>query len=322
MKIENKFYTRRYDLNLPYFRNIESKNILVISDIHYQPNVSKELFLILLKYIQLNRPNYIVIPGDIFESNTFFDNKEALQFFEYFIRSMGEFAPVIIVPGNHDMGNFTPKNFKNRLDSSTSPINIQIINYLESLNKYKNVYFLNNYSVNFNDATFYGFNPSIGSYLKNNDRKTADEFIEDYIKSGLRMTEDKFNILLTHSPVQLTNKYVYSNITDFNKLTDIAIAGHLHDGYLPKCLDRIFGDTNIGLFITPLVTPYPGLVCRGIHEYGRGYLMVSQGFRKWTADVEIMNALEKISANDIETINISNGDQSKILRINETKPFA
>ena len=82
----------------------------------------------------------------------------------------------------------------------------------------------------------------------------------------------------------------------------------MHDGYLPKCLDNLFKNSNIGLFFTPFALPIPGMICRGIHDFGRGYLFVSQGFRKITADIALFNTLDKITANDVEQLIITNSD--------------
>ena len=94
----------------------------------------------------------------------------------------------------------------------------------------------------------------------------------------------------------------------------------MHDGYLPKRLDGLLGKTNAGLFLTPLVAPYPGLLCRGVHDFGRGYLFISQGYRKWTPDMAICNAFERITANDIENLTIKNGD-NKDIEFSEEKPY-
>lgn len=155
--------------------------------------------------------------------------------------------------------------------------------------------------------TFLGFSSRLATYLKNNEETNA-MFIEDYLKSGLKIEESQYNILLTHSPLLLNQKNVFNSVSDFEKLTDLVISGHFHDGYLPKAFDKIVGKSNAGLFFTPLVFPIPGLICRGVHNFGRGYLFVSQGFRKWTADNALCNAFEKITANDVERLIITNPD--------------
>lgn len=103
----------------------------------------------------------------------------------------------------------------------------------------------------------------------------------------------------------IKNKSVQNSISDFKK-TDLVVSEYLHDGYMPKVLDKYLGNTSAGLFFTPKALPYPGIWCRGVHDFGRGYIFISQGFRKWTPDLKIFNAFEKFSANDVERLIIAN----------------
>ena len=57
-----------------------------------------------------------------------------------------------------------------------------------------------------------------------------------------------------------------------------------------------------------------------MHDFGGGYLFVSQGYRKWTADISLFNAFEKITANDIENITIVNGNE-KSFKVSTNKPY-
>ncbi len=303
MKVENKFYATDYNLTSPYFKSDFPARMMVASDVHYQPSVSRSLFTQLVQYARETQPDFILMPGDQIETINFIDNTENKEFFERIIRELSEIAILIIIPGNHEIKDL---NFKKNIEKDDT----KAIKYFESLNRIKNVYFLNNEQTKINGVTFLGFSPRIGSYKKINDKKTEEEVVEDYIKSGLRMAEEGYNVLLTHSSMQLLQKGVYYSISDFNQLTDLVVAGHFHDAYLPKFLDKPLGKTNAGLFFTPLVAPYPGIVCRGVHDFGRGYLFISQGYRKWTADISLFNAFEKITANDVENLIIANGQKN------------
>ena len=307
----NKFFSETELIHSYYYKSDKETNILVAGDIHYQPGVDKEIFKLLIKHTQETQPDFIVLPGDLIETIEFLDIKEEKEFFEYLIKSLAEICPVIIVPGNHEMGDFVAKNAINR----NYQYNVKAMKYFESLNKYKNVYFLNNEQTKIKDIMFLGFNPSLSTYLKRNDEKTNDIFIKDYIKSGLKMAEADYNILLTHSSMLLENNEVVKSINDF-KRTDLVVSGHWHDAYLPKFLDKYLGKTNAGLFLTPLIAPYPGIWCRGVHDFGRGYVFITQGFRKWTPDLFITNCFEKFTANDVEKLIISN---SKILKTDSNK---
>lgn len=319
MKYKNKFFVQNCEITSPYFISDDCSKLLITSDIHFQPSVNKELFLLLIKYAQEVKPDYILMPGDMIETMSFLDYSSEKDFFENIIRSLAEICPVIMIPGNHEISDFSPSNFKNRLSNDNT--NLSALKYFDSLNKIKNVYFLNNESISFGKTTFFGFNPKLNSYQKINDDKVIDDFIEDYIKTGFNMAKDCYNILLTHSPLQIVDGKVLSAIPDFKNVTDLVVSGHLHDGYLPKIMDKKYKNTNVGLFFTPLVFPTPGILCRGIHDFGRGYLFISQGFRKWTADIKLLNAFEKITANDVEELLIKKSDSLNNSELYEYKPF-
>lgn len=296
-----KFYTETTLINSYYYKSDKKTNIVVASDIHYHSHVDKEIYKLLVKYVIETNPDFVLMPGDQIETINFLDNPKERDFFESIIKSMAEVAPVIIVPGNHEIANFETSNFLNR----NYNLNTKAINYFESLNRFKNVYFLNNEQTKIKDIMFLGFNPRLATYLKRNDEKTNDMFIEDYLKSGLKMAEDDYNVLLAHNPILFENKTVQDSIEDF-KITDLIVSGHVHGGYMPKKFDKYLGNTNAGLFFTPKALPFPGIWCRGVHDFGRGYIFISQGFRKWTADLALFNAFEKFNANDVENLIISN----------------
>ena len=298
---ERKFYSEEELINSFYYKKDKETSMVIASDIHYQPHVDKEIFKLLVKYCQETKPDFILMPGDQIETIDFIDNPKEKEFFEYIIRSLAEIAPVIMVPGNHEIGNFQASNYRNR----DYKFNSKSIKYFESLNRIKNVCFLNNEQTKIKDIMFLGFNPRLATYLKKGDNLTNEMFIEDYLKSGLKMAEADYNILTTHSSMLLEDQTVTNEIEDFNR-TDLVVSGHFHDGYLPKKLDKYLGNTNAGLFLTPLVSPLPGIMCRGVHDFGRGYIFISQGFRKWTADIFLFNAFEKFTANDVEKLIISN----------------
>lgn len=127
----------------------------------------------------------------------------------------------------------------------------------------------------------------------------------DYIKSNLKMERDNFNLLVTHNPLLLKDAWVYDIISDFWEYTDLVITGHIHDAYMPKCLDKYFENTNCGFFITPFINPFVG------GDFGRGYLFVSQGFRKYTSDNLLFNFFETFTANDLEKIVLDTNTDEK-----------
>lgn len=266
----DKFYSKTELISSYYYKSDKETSIVVASDIHYHSNVNKEIYRLLIKYVRETTPDFILMPGDQIETISFIDDAKERIFFENMIVAMAEVAPVIIIPGNHEIGNFEKNNFLNR----DYTFNDKAIKYFETLNKFDNVYFLNNEQTKIKDIMFLGFNPRLATYLKKEDEKTNAAFIEDYLKSGLKMAEADYNILLAHNPIPFQNDDITNVIDDF-KITDMVISGHLHDGYLPKSLDKYLGNTSAGLFFTPRIAPYPGILCRGVHDFGRGYIFIS-----------------------------------------------
>lgn len=297
---EENVYSAHYKKEFPSL-------LLVAGDVHFHQNARKEIFKSLVDVIRKRNPDFVVLPGDFVDTISFIDYIKEREFFEKMIRDIAEVAPLILVPGNHEIGYFGQDNSMEFLARKQGKENIKSIKYLESLNRFKNVYFLNNVKTSINDMCFIGFSPRIATYLKRNER-VQDMLIEDYIKSGLSMKDENFNILVTHSPILLHEENVMKALSDFALRTDLAITGHLHDGYMPKSLDNVFGETNYGIFFTPFIPPIPGTKCRGLHEFGRGKLFISQGFKKWSGS-KIYILLDRVSSYDMEKLIIDKPDE-------------
>lgn len=307
-KNKNKFYEEKYLISSPYYNNSD-KRLLIVSDIHDQKNVSKEIFKLIYRYAKIYKPDYVIFPGDIFENDSIIDDKKEISFFVSLITSLAQVSKVIIIPGNHDIHNLNIKTlfFKNSKESN------KIINFLESLNKIKNVYFLNNEQINLDGINFLSFCPSYKTYELGISKKAVELFMNEYINSSLKMNENEYNILLSHNPLPFVTSDEYKKIDDFNYKTDLIISGHLHGGYIPKFMYNKLKSTNVGLFFYPLAFPYPGLPCRGVYDVGRGKLFISKGYRKWTANIPIFNLFEKFTANDVEELTLTHEEKQKVL---------
>lgn len=305
-----KFYWDTKLIESYYYKKDKQTSMVVASDIHYHSNVDKDIYRLLVKYVRETKPDFVLMPGDLIETNSFLYNIKEKEFFESIIKDLAEVAPVIIVPGNHEIAKFEIGNYKDR----KYVYNMEALKYFESLNCIKNVYFLNNEQTKIKDIMFLGFNPRLATYLKYKDKVTDEMYVEDFIKSGLKMAESDYNILLTHNSLPIISNES-AQFDGFDN-TDLVVSGHWHDGYLPKKLDKILGNTGAGLFFTPLISPIPGIMCRGVHDFGRGYIFISQGFRKWTADIGLFNAFEKFTANDVEKLIINNPNNIYVNDVN------
>lgn len=280
-----------------YFKKPQNQTFLFLSDIHYHPKVDKELYKMIVKDVIERRPDYVVITGDLFETDDFLDDSKSVQFFDTFIHCLAEISKVVMIPGNHDITDYNAKTFMNKQYSGES----RSIKYLESLNRLTNVYFLNNEQLDMNSLTFIGLNPRNETYLKRNDPTTRELFIEDYLKGNYQLNSENYNILLTHSSLPLLDPIVLSSSTDFN-LYDLNLSGHWHNGHMPKWMDYFVKNTDIGIFTVPRIAPIPGIPCRGRHPFSRGEMFISRGFRKFG----LFSFIDEISEHNMDVLILSN----------------
>ncbi len=211
-----------------------------------------------------------------------------------------------MVPGNHDIAPFNVKTFFNRDYSGEN----HSMKYLDGLNRLPNVYFLNNEQLDIGSLSFLGLNPRNETYMKRNDPKTNEMFIEDYIKGHYHVREDKYNIVLCHNPMPLFDKQVIDSISDYD-LFHLILEAHWHNAYMKRFLDPMIENTDIGLFTYPWVNPYPGAPCRGIHELGNkveGIACVSRGFRKYGSPA--FGPLALTEDHDMELLTVFNPNES------------
>lgn len=298
-RYKKKFYNNQYEMELPYYKNDDSKTFLIVGDIHYHEHVPKMVFHNLLINAKKINPDFIIIPGDIIETNQFIENLKEKKFFEDMLKSLASIAPLIMTAGNHEIA-----NYNRNIDRSSTP---QTINYLESFNKLPNIYFLNNKQIKIDNITFTGFTPNLEYYYNYNSKESETISYLQYEKSNLRMNKEEFNVLISHIVPK-----------DFNDkdITDFTISGHWHDGCVPKILDRFFENTDKGIFFENFPSKKSTSVkyARGINRFGRGYVLVTQGYRKHTADLFLFNMVERVMANDVEVVTIKKGS-AKIKKI-------
>ena len=89
MKIINKFYN---------INNKLDKNIVLISDIHYQDKKDIKVLNNILNNIKTIKPDYVCIPGDITHKTFIKDENELLEWF----KEISKISKVIISLGNHE----------------------------------------------------------------------------------------------------------------------------------------------------------------------------------------------------------------------------
>ena len=244
--IKNKYY-KIGNLN---------KRICLLADIHYNKHYDLELFKAIIINIKENKPDYICISGDIADDANILrtDLKTNLT---SFIKDLSNICPVILVKGNHDDESY----LNGRVTYLSSD------DYYNELNKNDNIYYLKNNSVILDDISFTGVELSY-DYYHQKKYEDREKFIKE-IDLINNIDVAKYNVLLSHSPVNTITKYTFnksSNIKNF----ELILSGHMHNGLVFSIFD---GKGNRG-WIGPFRNIFP--------RYAKGKVVKTINHKKIT----------------------------------------
>ena len=172
--------------------------IIQISDFHN--NTSSKLTKKLIAEIKNQKPNIIVITGDLIDST-----KTNVDIAIDMIKEIIEIAPVYYVTGNHE----ARTNEYDNLKSQMIELGVKILE-----NEAQEIQ-LNNSTINIlgiNDPSF------------NKERDILDSEIVKSNMENIQYNKDNFTILLSHRP-EVFKIYVEKNI-------DLVFTGHAHGGQI------------------------------------------------------------------------------------------
>ena len=176
-----------------------------------------------------------------------------------FITKLSNITKVIISLGNHDV---TDKKGNYMYPS----IMISVLKYMN------NVILLDNEIYEDDNVRFIGYTQNKGTkYQENKSEETVINELNDLIKN---IDSNKYNILLSHNPLYVSNKKVYENINKYNMI-NLILSGHTHNGMLPN-----FIKTN-----RLLVTPGKKI----FYKEGRGH------YKRGNTDIVVNGAVIKLS---------------------------
>lgn len=235
------------------------KRICLISDIHHNIDFNNKLYDELLNRIKNLNPDYIAISGDLLDKSSVLEDINSKSIIENFIKSLGEITKTLIVMGNHDQ-RYSYTNYYKEYS----------LNWFYSLNKLKNVYFLNNESITFNNIDFIGYVPSVEWFNARN----KDNFYKEFYRHPVNINKNNnYKIMLLHSPYSITKKINYENLPDITNNINLILSGHMHNGALPEFLE--IRKNGRGL-ISPSLKLFPKYV-RGVHKIKNMNIVISRG---------------------------------------------
>ena len=267
-------------------KDITNIKIAILSDIHYTPYFNNKILDKLYNQIKNNIPNYICILGDILDNALYKEIDPLIKWFN----DLSQLAPLLIIYGNHD----TKKGYIHHWQEEQ---NSYLRNILKEMN---NVHFLEDSSWQDNNILFYGYNPSFKHYEI--DKEKYDSFEKEMTKTHCPFTNNTYNILLFHSPINI-HKYIQNNDTPFNN-TDLILSGHTHNGCLPFFITRFLNKTfKTTRSLISSKRKFLQKYCQGrVYEKPEGYIY--QGITKFSYSTKLIRYFDIIYSKKVQFITI------------------
>ena len=195
----------------------EDKKLLIMSDTHIHNNSNLKSMDEFLQIIDKENPDYIFLVGDIVDSPRILNENEKVV--TSFITSLSSIAKTYITLGNHEL-------------DDNNYFNIQaLIDYFEKINKLRYINVLDNKTKIEGDLLLTGFTQELDIYTNNKLHEDHELFRDSFLSRNFKNKENKYNILLTHSP-----ESIIKNLDILSKY-DLFLTGHYHNGLTPALFD-------------------------------------------------------------------------------------
>jgi len=242
------------------------KRIMLIADIHYYHRYNCKILDGILNKAKEIKPDYICIAGDIFDNQSESEHPNVKTLYTFF-ESLSHIAPLLVVIGNHDIAGHKATD------------RVMPTKFLNKIKHLDNVFLLNSDGLIFDNITFYGYNAS-HDYYRSKEKDT--KLLEKDFKIK---THGNFNVLVTHSPINLLDDDVYDNMK-LNRFKFV-LCGHMHNGLMPHKLKGNRG----------LIAPSKGLFprnARGVIKHGKTTFIITGGVVKLSHSAKIFSLFNKL----------------------------
>ncbi len=249
----------------------------IITDIHHIKSCDEMYYAKILESVSSLNPNYILIPGDIVDDPKII-YADCLNFLIAFLKKCANIAPVIISKGNHEL----------------KDDDIDIRQLYKKLANINNLYVLDNQNLILGKFNFIGFSPRADVYLNHPETKVL-EFAKEYNFCKFNVNNKKINILLCHSPLTIVK--ALDKLDNYEYINYI-ICGHMHNGLVPKRVEKLFKTKG---FVGPEYVLFPPY-CRGVHSILNTKVIICKSLRVLTKDKMLFRLLDKLYARNITII--------------------
>ena len=294
----NTFYFTRYRTYRPQLK--KSIKFFLISDIHFSNLVKNVTLNAIIAAANKRKPDYICIAGDLIDCQEEVIVKAQRQRLLAWLSRLGQIAPVIITPGNHDFYRKSP-HFKSGLSRKHHWLTEPNPSIFTDIRELANVHLLNNQAYEDKNVYIFGFVPTPEYYQLDRDEERASSilhpgcedkniFLRDLANTPAEYLEDlpknKIRLALIHSPLYLQDH----DVADYLREFDYYISGHMHNGAVPPILNEIW-KSNRGL-VGPGKTTLPDNVRLRVKKQGNKNIILGAvtTIQKCAKPISFLNA--------------------------------
>ena len=300
-----KIKVNNYVLRNPKIKH--NKTILCLSDTHGNINNIKDI----LEVIKQIKVDYILVAGDIID---YLEQERQDEFFDELVK-LSNYAKTYITIGNHELYRTIKKGVLIDLDE------IKKSNMKDKLSNVPNLqFFCDKFSyVDIDEELGLAVINLNHDYFSNKESTDVfDKFIKgiEKDKNYKKLDNNKFNILLSHSPNAIIRKKKIIDNCDFIKKCDLTLCGHNHGGLIHPFFQDLFRN-HYGLF-----GPYNRLVEPNAYGYwsnNERSVLVSSGVTKIgkSAPFNLLHTIvNKILIPELDLITIETGKEHKFRLVN------
>lgn len=267
----------------------EDMKIMLMSDIHYGHKSLNNFLYSLIKKVEEYNPDYLLLSGDSYNNNSEMKDLKLRKNLLAFYKELSTICKTFMILGNHElMGK--PDMYER---------DEELYNNIKDI-----IYLLDNELYEDEFVRITGKTLPFRSYFDSEIRKQLLLLDFDKDKDIIDLNDDKFNILMAHSPQMLDDIDIRSVLKSF----DIICSGHMHDGLLPPFINELINGSR-GI-ISPLREWFP-LNAHGTISNENQYLIICGGVTK----VRFSKILNFIYPRNIDKILITNDLEKKDYKV-------
>ena len=286
-----------YVLKDPRFN--KDRTVVNMSDIHSNVVALNNI----VKLLEEIKASYIYVPGDTLDSIDNQHNKEIMEL----LKKVGNISQTFISVGNHEMCELSYSTGKKEEVESKGYIDFffdvaKNTNCIPMISDFSKIDLADDLSVSAANVPFsyYGKKENLEQYKK----------LLENVKE--KMDENKFNVLLLHSPNSLIQNGKIDRSSDVIRNMNLILCGHNHGGLMPTFAQDILKGHR------GLAGPYAKLFqpnAYGVYNEEDTSVLVSNGVTKISATSEagkINGILNKIYTPEIDVIHMVQSDEHSL----------